>query len=313
MLNKIENKRLWIFLGFAFGISWLTALAIYLTGGLQNSPSLSLGGVQISLAYLLLATAYMFGPAIANILTRLITREGKANLLLEPKFNNGRWVFWLLAWFLPGVLTILGAALFFLLFPAYFDPELGTLVQQLEAAGSSTTVSPWLIVVTQTIQAMLLAPVLNAVSTFGEEFGWRGYLQPKLMPLGVRKAVLLTGVIWGIWHWPVILMGYNYGLDYFGAPYLGPLAMLWFTIILAVIFGWLSLKAENVWPAVIGHGALNGIAAIGILLVKGSPSSLLGPAPTGVIGGMAISLLALILLASSNGFKPKEDQAPEAN
>jgi membrane protease YdiL (CAAX protease family) len=310
MQSKIEKKRLWLFLGFAFGISWLTALVIYLTGGLQNSPTLSLGGAEISLAYLLLSTAYMFGPAIANILTRLITREGKAGLLLEPKFDHGRGVFWLLAWFLPGVLIILGAVIFFILFPAHYDPELGVVAQQLEAAGSSTTANPWLIVVSQTIQAMLLAPLLNAIPTFGEEFGWRGYLQPKLMPLGGRKAVLLTGVIWGVWHWPVILMGYNYGLDYFGAPFLGPLAMVWFTASLAVIFGWLSLKAQSVWPAVIGHGALNGIAGIGVLLVKGSPSSLLGPVPTGVIGGLAISLFALILLLNPKSFKPKEEQFP---
>ena len=308
MQSKIEKKRLLLFLGFAFGISWLTALVIYLTGGIQNSPILSLGGTPVSLAYLLVATAYMFGPMIANILTRLITREGKEGLLLEPKFDHGRWIFWLLAWLLPGVFTILGAVVFFLLFPAHFDPELGAITQQLEAVGSTTSASPWLILASQTIQAMLMAPLLNAIPTFGEEFGWRGYLQPKLMPLGGRKAVLLTGVIWGVWHWPVILMGYNYGLDYFGAPFLGPLAMVWFTVALAVIFGWLSLKAQSVWPAVVGHGALNGIAGIGILLAKGNPSSLLGPAPTGVIGGLAISLFALILLVNPKSFTPKEEQ-----
>ena len=306
----MDKKRITIFLGFAFGISWLTALVIYLTGGLQNSPMLSIEGSQISLAYLLLATAYMFGPAIANILTRLITREGKADLLLEPKFNHGRWVFWLLAWFLPGVLTILGAAIFFLLFPKYYDPQLGLITQQLAATGSTTTLSPWTIVVLQALQAILLAPVLNAISTFGEEFGWRGYLQPKLMPLGARKAVLLTGVIWGVWHWPIILMGYNYGLDYFGAPVLGPLAMVLFTVALAVIFGWLTLKAQSVWPAVIGHAAINGIAAIGILLVKGNPSSLLGPAPTGVVGGLALILFALVLLINPRAFPPQKDETP---
>ena len=306
----MDKKRITIFLGFAFGISWLTALVIYLTGGLQNSPTLSIEGTEFSLAYLLLATAYMFGPAIANILTRLITREGKADLLLEPKFNHGRWVFWLLAWFLPGVLTILGAAIFFLLFPQYYDPQLGLITQQLAATGSTTTLSPWTIVVLQALQAILLAPVLNAISTFGEEFGWRGYLQPKLMPLGARKAVLLTGVIWGVWHWPIILMGYNYGLDYFGAPVLGPLAMVLFTVALAVIFGWLTLKAQSVWPAVIGHAAINGIAAIGILLVKGNPSSLLGPAPTGVVGGLAMILFALVLLISPKAFPPQTDETP---
>ena len=73
-------------------------------------------------------------------------------------------------------------------------------------------VNPWTIILSQTVMAMVLAPLLNGIPTFGEEFGWRAYLQWKLMPLGGRKAVLLTGVIWGVWHWPVIAMGHNYGL-----------------------------------------------------------------------------------------------------
>jgi membrane protease YdiL (CAAX protease family) len=311
MLTRINQKRLWIYLALAFGISWLTALVIYLTGGLENSPIIDLDGTQLSLAYILLATVYMFGPALANILTRLITHEGKADLLLTPNFDHGRWVYWLLAWVLPGLLTILGTVIFFALFPAYYDPELGLLKQQLAAAGSAGNISPWLILVIQTLQSILLAPLLNAVSTFGEEFGWRAYLQPKLMPLGPRKAVLLTGLIWGVWHWPVILMGYNYGLDYFGAPVLGPLAMVWFTLALGVIFGWLSVKAQSVWPAVTAHGALNGIAAIGILLTKGEPSSLLGPAPTGIIGGLGLTLLALILLLHPRSFTSKTEPVPK--
>jgi len=123
------------------------------------------------------------------------------------------------------------------------------------------------------------------------------------MPLGGRKAVLLTGVIWGIWHWPVILMGYNYGKDYFGAPFLGPLAMVWFTLSLSVIFGWLTIKAENVWPAVIAHGALNGIASLGIIFVKNNPDPLLGPAPVGVISGIGLTLTALLLLANPSSLK----------
>jgi membrane protease YdiL (CAAX protease family) len=304
-LTALDKKRIWIYLGLAFGISWLTALVIHLTGGLQNSPVIDLDGTPVTLAYILLATVYMFGPALANILTRLITHERRVNLLLEPKFDQGRWRFWLLAWFLPGLLTILGAAIFFVLFPAYYDPKLNLITQQLEAAGSASPASPWLIVALQILQALLLAPLLNAISTFGEEFGWRAYLQPKLMPLGASKAVLLTGVIWGVWHWPLILMGYNYGLDYFGAPFLGPLAMVWFTLALAVIFGWLSFKAQSVWPAVIGHGALNGIAAIGILLVRGEPSTLLGPAPTGIVGGLAMTLFAAVLLIAPNALKTK--------
>ena len=311
MLEIDEQKRVWVFLGLAFGISWATALVIFLTGGLENSPMLSIDGTPFSLAYLLLATVYMFGPALANILTRLITREGKANLMLEPHFDKKRWSYWLCAWFLPALLAIVGLALFFLVFPKYYDPELGFLTTQLATQGTQTSLSPWMIVIVQAVQAILLSPLLNAVPTFGEEFGWRGYLLPKLLPLGHRKAVLLTGVIWGIWHWPIILMGYNYGLVYFGVPVLGPLAMVWFTLGLGVLLGWVTLKTENVWPAVIAHGALNGIAGLGFYFIKGEPSTLLGPAPTGIIGGIGFTLFAILLLVLPGALTKKEQPAIE--
>lgn len=307
MVSKINKKRILIFLAFAFGISWSTGLIIYLSGGLENSPTYDFAGAQISLALILLATAYMFGPAIANVITRLITKEVTDNLFLQPHFEKRRWVYYLAAWFLPGILIILGMLLFLLLFPIYFDPELSTLMEMLKETGQTDSVNPWLIAGLQTFQALLISPLLNAISTFGEEFGWRGYLQPKLMPLGSRKAVLLTGVIWGIWHWPVILMGYNYGTSYFGAPFLGPLAMVWFTLSLGVIFGWLTIKAESVWPAVIAHGALNGIASLGVIFVKGTPDPLLGPTPVGVVAGLGLSLTAITLLLLPGSLKPSKN------
>lgn len=305
MITKTNRQRIMIYLALAFGISWATGLAIYLTGGLENSPAYTIAGAQISLALILLATAYMFGPAIANVLTRLLTKEGKAELNLRPLFDQGRWLFFVVSWLLPGLLVIAGILLFFVLFPGYFDPELSTLSDQLNAVGMAD-VSPWVIVLAQTFQALLLAPLLNAIPTFGEEFGWRGYLQPKLMPLGGRKAILLTGLIWGVWHWPVILMGYNYGTGYFGYPFLGPLAMVWFTLTLSAIFGWVTIKTGNVWPAVIGHGALNGIAALGIIFVQGNPDPLLGPTPVGLIGGLGLTIAAGLIFFLPNALEPKQ-------
>lgn len=306
MISKTNQKRLLIFLGFAFLISWSTALVIYLTGGLENSPSLGTENGSISLAVLLLSTGYMFGPALANILTRLVTREAFKHLNLQPNFDQGRWRTYLIAWFLPGLLVILGMICFFLLFPRYFDPQLSTLTSQMSTAGGLQSLSPWVLVVIQTLQALLFAPLLNALATFGEEFGWRGYLQPKLMPLRPRKAILLTGIIWGIWHAPIILMGYNYGLDYFGAPFLGPLAMIWFTIVVGTLLGWLTIKSASIWPAVIGHGALNGIAALGIVFVRNNPSTLLGPTPVGLIGGIGFTLTAALIFLFPKGLGDTE-------
>jgi len=191
-----------------------------------------------------------------------------------------------------------GMAAYFALFPQHFDSTLGmvrTLLQQAAPGQSLPEINPWTIVISQTLFAVALAPILNAIFTLGEEFGWRAYLQPKLMPLGGRKALLLMGVIWGVWHWPVILMGYEYGFNYPGAPWLGCLVFLWFTFVFGTFIGWAVLRAGSVWPAVIGHSAINGIAGIVVFFTQGKPNPLLGPSVVGVIGSLGFALVALLI------------------
>lgn len=55
--------------------------------------------------------------------------------------------------------------------------------------------------------ALVVLPVLESVLSVGEEYGWRGYLLPRLMPLGEVRASLVVGVIWGLWHLPVVVSG----------------------------------------------------------------------------------------------------------
>lgn len=307
--KSLDTRRIGLFLVFAFGISWVTGGVIWLTGGLQNSPVI-VPNSTLSLALLLLATFYMWGPGLAHVLTRLVTREGWQDSQLSGSLRRG-WPYWLLAWVLPAILTILGAALFFALFPGLYDPDGSLLRQQIQAVTGIELEMPLMTYAAlQTFQAILLAPILNAILTFGEEFGWRGYLQPKLLPLGARKALLLVGVIWGVWHWPVIAMGYNYGFDYAGFPWLGLLAMLWFTIVLGVIIGWLALRGGSVWPAVIAHGAVNGIAGIGGLFLAGTPNLLLGPTPVGIVTSIPFTILAVVILLVPGALRPAKEPEP---
>ena len=293
MNNTLDTKRITIFLAFAFGIAWLIGLVIYLTGGLVHSPELIPGsGITRSLA--LLACGYMWAPTWAHLLTRLITREGWRDT--NPRSRRHAWPYWIVAWFTPSIMTILGAVLFFVVFPHYFDPSLKAVQEILSSAGQAASGSPWAIIVIQTLSGVLIAPFVNSLFTFGEEFGWRAYLQPKLMPLGGRKAILLIGLIWGVWHWPIIAMGHNYGLEYPGAPWLGMLMMVWVTIGLGTFLGWLALRAQSVWPAVIGHAAINGISGLAAVCVQGSPSPLLGPSPIGLVGSAAWVLLTMVIL-----------------
>lgn len=294
MESTVNKKQLYIYLGFAFGIAWLAGLIIFLTGGLAKSPEV-FAGSKITLALLLTSLGYMWAPALANIFTRLVTRQGWGDLLLTLNFKKG-WKFWLAAWVGPALMTIAGGALYFLIFPAQYDANLTVIQKMLASSPSAASVSPWFIVVGQLISAILISPIINSFFTFGEEFGWRGYMLPHLLPLGEKKAFLVSGVIWGIWHAPMIAMGHNFGLDYPGYPWLGILEMIWFCILAGTFLGWASLRAKSVWPAVIGHAAINGIAGLAILFQLGTPISVLGPTPVGLIGSVGFLVVFCLII-----------------
>lgn len=304
MNPTLDRKRIIVYLLFAFGIAWITALIIFLNGGFENGKEL-IKGTGFSLGFFLVAGPYMFAPSLANILTRLVTREGWKNSNLRPSFRKG-WKYWLAAWWLPPLFTILGAIVYFVLQPETFDPTLSTLAGMMPP-NSPVTIPLTTLFAIQVVQGILLSPIINGLFTFGEEFGWRGYLLQKLLPLGNLKAVLVLGIIWGIWHAPVIAMGHNYGLDYFGAPWLGILAMVWFCMVTGTLISWTVIKEGSVWPAVVAHATLNGTAGLAIFMVQNPPSSLVGPMPTGILGGIAFSIFAVLIWYSFRKNQPTID------
>jgi hypothetical protein len=145
MTKQLESERIIIFLAFSFGIASVGSLVIFLTGGLVNSPTIA---GPITLATIILTIVYMGAPALAHILTRLITHEGWKNLFLRPQLRHG-WRYWIICWFGPGVLTVFGMSIFFTLFPENYDPDLGLVRQLLAAsaakAGQTTpSINPWI-------------------------------------------------------------------------------------------------------------------------------------------------------------------------
>jgi membrane protease YdiL (CAAX protease family) len=141
---------------------------------------------------------------------------------------------------------------------------------------------------------VVLAPVFNGIFTFGEEFGWRGYLTRALLPLGQWKALIFTGTIWGLWHAPIIALGYNYP-DHRVA---GPLLMVAFCVIIGVIFGWMRLATGSVWPCVIAHATLN---AFGSTLAMLGPSGSFDTAVVGLTGytGWILPVMFIAFLAAT--------------
>ncbi|CEH33489.1 CPBP family intramembrane glutamic endopeptidase [Romboutsia lituseburensis] len=94
---------------------------------------------------------------------------------------------------------------------------------------------------------------------FGEEFGWRYFLQPKLQKLyGKRCGVLILGFIWGIWHLPLCFTLYNPQ-----TPVYGVIHQVAFCMLLGIFFGYAYMKTENVWAPILIHLANNGIIMLG--------------------------------------------------
>ncbi|QLH80185.1 CPBP family intramembrane glutamic endopeptidase [Halosimplex pelagicum] len=303
--GRLQRRRIAVFLGVAFGVSWATAAVIYALGGIGAGPTLALG---IPLWLVLLAGPYMWGPAVAHLATRWLTDEGfdRGEMLLRVRTRP---LPWLLGWVGPLVLIFAGAALYFLVFPGRFGGMAAVadlLATVEEQTGQAVPLSPTAFLAVQIVQALVAAPLLNGVATFGEEFGWRGYLLPKLAPLGWRRALLAHGVVWGVWHWPVIAMGYNYGLDYTAAPWLGLVAMTVATVGLGVFLGWVTLRSGSVFPAVVGHAMINGSAGLATLFATAVPNRVFGPTPVGLIGVVPWFAVAAVLFVRTDWLYPGE-------
>ncbi|MGQ9518230.1 MAG: CPBP family intramembrane glutamic endopeptidase, partial [Anaerolineae bacterium] len=146
----------------------------------------------------------------------------------------------------------------------------------------------WFIVA---LQAVIVGPFLGLMFAFGEEYGWRGYLQSELIRLGRVRGMLVIGVIWGLWHAPVIAMGHNYP----GYPVAGIFLMTAYTVGLAIILGYAVLKSGSVWLAAFLH-AVNNQAASFFLAAVYTPNHPIFSFGAGLYGILCVGLAALLIV-----------------
>ena len=299
-LKDITTKRIVIYLGITFVLTY--AVEIFLI-----APMLGSADVNQAMVAQTLISAVMLIPTMAVILTRVITKEGfKGRELMIALNLKGNKRYYALAWFGFALLITLGAVLYFLLFPKQFDGQLGYVMAMYEANAQAAGVEVDVTItqlqqtmVLQTLMGVFLSPFVNVMNCFGEEWGWRGYLLPKMLKkFKVVPTLLISGVIWGLWHMPLTIMGHNYGNGYPGYPVTGILAMCVFCTVLGIILSYVTIKTRSCIPAIMGHGMMNGFATIGIYFTSlDDPYNVfLGPAPTGLIGGMGFLVLAGVLL-----------------
>jgi membrane protease YdiL (CAAX protease family) len=316
------------FIGLNFGLTWLLNLAIYLGGGLKipgivpilqlqmvlpafsaillglfffrESPIYrgrpagrgrwiyvlaALGawlapaqGVIMQLAALLPFALSILGLLLLIVLRITAGREAMAQVWL----SGGNWRYWLVFGLAFVAYYVLQAAL---------NAIFGLGGSHLVALPTPSGLSPNAFLVLGAFQTVVLDPFLAIVITFGEEYGWRGYLQSELLKMGRVRGVLLLGVIWGAWHWPVILMGYNYP----GYPLLGVVLMTLYTTGLAVVLGYAVLRSGSVLLSAYLH-ALNNQVVNFIVAMGFKPFDPAFSFDIGIYGLATLAIVALLVL-----------------
>jgi membrane protease YdiL (CAAX protease family) len=220
-----------LFVLLAFGLAWvwsgfwlLPYLGILLTQSTTPTDMVEqLGAVAV------LPT--MLTPMIAALIMRLfVSKEGlkgSLGLLRSPKYYLAA-----------------------LIVPAVFVTAVVLIVQALGLGEFRWSEANWF------VYLMLLVIALPVtLFTFGEEYGWRGYLLPRLLPLGEIRASVLLGVIWGVWHLPLIMAGLNYpGVNVL----LAIIIFTFVTVALSFTYTWFYVASSgSVLVAAVFHASTN--------------------------------------------------------
>jgi len=291
--QSIPWRNIGWFVVLTFGLTWLVASPLYLI----DDPA------TVQMLYLPVSLVMMGIPGfIAWLIVRKHRPKGHRAAALGfarprpvPRFLG----YLALAFLIPigiGLLSMPIATAFGLYEP---DVENFSGLQQAFSQAGVTDIPAEVLLIGQFINIFLASWFINLVPALGEEIGWRGWLTPQLLPLGVVPTIVITGVIWGLWHTPLILLGHNY-------PHLpGWLAvgaMVIFCTVIGGVLAWLTIRTNSVWPAALGHSTINATAALPLLF---SADTTYDTAHVGIAGttGWLVTAGVLLILFLTKSFR----------
>lgn len=188
---------------------------------------------------------------------------------------------WLVAWILPVVIVLVTILVNSLLPNVEFNTDMSSLIP--------VEMNPAFLIVTTIISGLLAGATINALFAFGEEYGWRNYLVDTLREKKFVFASIFIGIVWGLWHFPLILLGHNYPQH----SVAGVFMMVIFCVLVSFVELYFVLKAKSVYPAAIFHGTLNAVAGLNLLLIKGGNDLLNGVC--GLSGFIVIAIVIAII------------------
>ena len=289
---RIPLSAITAYVILACGLAWLVALPLWLGDGLAHP----LAGVLIPVM--------MFTPALAVVLVilvlRPVTKGERLRFLGIWPLRPAKRVIWLSVLGLFGPLVVIALSVVVAAAFGWVQLDLvgfSGFRETLEASlPDGVPVPPTgVVIASQLIAIPFAAATINAVMAFGEELGWRGFLVPALRQYGTWPALLMSGVVWGAWHAPVILLGYNFGRT----DLTGVLIMVGGCVAWGILLGWLRLRSASVWPAVFAHGAINAAGGTLLLLTAaGADVDLALAGPLGAAGWIACAIVIAVLVAT---------------
>lgn len=284
-----ESRQMLIYLSIAFIGGWACMFAGIFSGS--------------QTVYTALLSLAMFMPLLGVfVISRFNLSQKNSGIGWKVQFRKN-WKYILLAWFMPAVFTLLGAVLYFVVFPNRFDSSLGYLTSYYNLLAQSGAVTEGVDVQSamtmEIVSALTFAPLINMIYALGEEVGWRGYMTVKFKEkMGRTKGLLTSGFLWGVWHWPlIILAGYEYGIGYVGFPFTGMIMMCVFTTVVGILLSYLYDRSGSIWMCALGHGALNAVAALPLYYLYSIPTHyFMGPLLPGAVSIIPMALCAAYVL-----------------
>ncbi|HEU5341849.1 CPBP family intramembrane glutamic endopeptidase [Edaphobacter sp.] len=143
----------------------------------------------------------------------------------------------------------------------------------------------------QSLGIMLLFGALQDFKyAAGEEIGWRGYMLTRLVDAKIPAPILISGLVWGLWHAPLIVSGqYASGPH----PFLSVCLFIVGIVAAGYVFAWLRLSSGSIWPCIWAHGAWNAIIQGAFDRSTAGPSLWVGE--SGVLTASMLVLFAVVL------------------
>lgn len=189
----------------------------------------------------------MWTPGLVSLFVRLVRREGFSDV----SFRWGGAATWRALFWVVAYPTIVGAIAYGIAWStglASFHPPASTFsIRPTTELGRLAL---------RYAAAVLPGTPLSLISALGEEIGWRGYFVPRLVRAGVPRPLLVSGLVWGAWHMPLILTG-QYAAG--PSPLLSAGLFMLSIVPAAYLFGWARLSTGSLWPAAFAHAAWNSI------------------------------------------------------